>query len=104
MRNFGEPSPKMGIKVAGEHHLALVNDAVAVHNWCRSSASGFTFQPCGFFQGPCYSPAEPDGRVGRREGILHRRREQKQATLDRRFRYNLGQASNPPRGELGSEL
>jgi len=40
----------------------------------------------------------------RREEILKRRKEQKQARLDRWFQYNLGQASNPPRGELGSEV
>ena len=33
-----------------------------------------------------------DVYFGRREEILKRRNEQKQATLDRRFRYNLGQA------------
>jgi putative transposase len=31
---------------------------------------------------------------GRREEILKRRKEQKQATLDRRFQYNLGQTPN----------
>ncbi len=36
---------------------------------------------------------------GRREEILKRREEQKQATIYRRFRYNLGQ----PRGELESK-
>jgi hypothetical protein len=39
-----------------------------------------------------------------REEILKRRKDEKQVTLDRRFQYNLGQAVNPPRGELGSEL
>jgi putative transposase len=41
---------------------------------------------------------------GRREEILKRRKEQKQATLDRRFQYNLVQAPNPIRGGLGTEL
>jgi len=45
-----------------------------------------------------------DVYYGRREEILKRRKEQKQATLERRFQYNLGQAHNPTRGELGSEL
>jgi putative transposase len=45
-----------------------------------------------------------DVYYGRREEILKRRKEQKQATLDRRFQYNLGQAPNQTRGELGSEL
>ena len=45
-----------------------------------------------------------DVYFGRREKILKRRKEQKQATLDRRFQYNLGQAANQTRGELGSEL
>ena len=41
---------------------------------------------------------------GRREGILKRRKEQKQATLESRFRYNLGRPLDPTRGELGTEL
>jgi putative transposase len=41
---------------------------------------------------------------GRREEILKRRKEQKQATLESRFRYNLGQAPNQTWSELGSEL
>jgi len=41
---------------------------------------------------------------GRREEILKRRREQKQISPDRRFRYNLGQAPDRTRDELGSEL
>ena len=41
---------------------------------------------------------------GRREGILKRRKEQKQATLESRFRYNLGRPIDPTRGELGTEL
>jgi putative transposase len=41
---------------------------------------------------------------GRQEEILKRRKEQKQATVESRFRYNLGQAPNQTRGELGSEL
>jgi putative transposase len=45
-----------------------------------------------------------DVYYGRREEILQRRKEQKQATLDRRFQYNLGQVPNQTRGELGSEL
>jgi putative transposase len=40
----------------------------------------------------------------RREEILKRRKEQQQATLERRFQYNPGHASDPARGELGSEL
>ena len=40
----------------------------------------------------------------RREEILKRRKEQKQATLARRFQYNLGQAPNQTWGELGTEL
>jgi putative transposase len=45
-----------------------------------------------------------DVYFGRREGILRRREKQKQETLGRRFQYNLGQAANPTRGELGTEL
>ena len=45
-----------------------------------------------------------DVYFGRREEILERRKEQKQATLERRFQYNLGQASNLTRDELGNEL
>jgi RNA-directed DNA polymerase len=45
-----------------------------------------------------------DVYFGRREEILKRRKEQKQDTLDRRFQYNLGQAANHTRGELGTEL
>jgi putative transposase len=45
-----------------------------------------------------------DVYYGRREEILKRRKEQKQATLESRFRYNLGQAPNQTRSELGSEL
>jgi putative transposase len=45
-----------------------------------------------------------DVYYGRREEILKRRKEQKQATLKRRFQYNLGQAHNPTPGELGTEL
>jgi hypothetical protein len=45
-----------------------------------------------------------DVYCGRREEILKRRKEQKQETLDRRFRYNLGQAPNQTRGELETEL
>ena len=41
---------------------------------------------------------------GRREGILKRRKEQKQATLESRFLYNLGRPIDPTRGELGTEL
>jgi len=44
-----------------------------------------------------------DVYYGRREEILRRRKEQKQATLDRRFQYNLGQARNQTRSELGAE-
>jgi hypothetical protein len=42
--------------------------------------------------------------TGWREEIRTRRKEQKQATLERRFQYNLDPAINPTRGELGSEL
>jgi len=45
-----------------------------------------------------------DVYFGRREEILKPRKEKKQETLDRRFQYNLGQAHNPTRGELGTEL
>ena len=45
-----------------------------------------------------------DVYFGRREEILKRRQEQKQATLDRRFQYNLGQAPNLTRDELENEL
>jgi putative transposase len=41
---------------------------------------------------------------GRREEILKRRKEQKRATLESRFRYNLGQALNQTPSELESEL
>ena len=41
---------------------------------------------------------------GRREDILKRRKDEKQATLGRRFRDNLGQAPNPTLGELRTEL
>lgn len=41
---------------------------------------------------------------GRREAILKRRKEQEQATTESRFRYNLAQALNQTRGELGIEL
>jgi hypothetical protein len=41
---------------------------------------------------------------GRRKEILKRRKEQQQETLDRPFQYNLGQAPNPTRGELRTEL
>jgi putative transposase len=44
-----------------------------------------------------------DVYFGRWEEILQRRREQEQATLDRRFHYNLGQAPNQTRDELESE-
>jgi putative transposase len=45
-----------------------------------------------------------DVYCGRREEILKRRKKPKHATLERRFRYNLGQAPNQTPGELGSEL
>jgi transposase InsO family protein len=45
-----------------------------------------------------------DVYFGRREGILKRRQEQKQAALDRRFQYDLGQAPNLTRDELENEL
>jgi hypothetical protein len=44
-----------------------------------------------------------DVYFGRREVILKRRKEQKQATLDRRFQYNPGQAPNQTRGEVGTQ-
>ena len=40
----------------------------------------------------------------RREEMLKRRKAQKQATLESRFRYKLGQALNQTRGELEAEL
>jgi putative transposase len=45
-----------------------------------------------------------DVYFGRREEILQRRRDQKQATLHRRFQCNLGQAPNLTRDKLGGEL
>ena len=45
-----------------------------------------------------------DVYYGRREEIIQRRKEQKQATLDRRFRYNLGQAPNCGANLIMSEL
>ena len=45
-----------------------------------------------------------DVYCGRREGILKWRQEQKQATLDAQFEYNLGRAPNLTRDELGNEL
>ena len=45
-----------------------------------------------------------DVYYGRQEEILKRRKEQKQVTIDARFRHNLGQAPNPTWGERGSEL
>jgi hypothetical protein len=45
-----------------------------------------------------------DVYYGRREEILKKKKEQKQQTLTRRFQYNLGQASNLTRDELGNEL
>jgi hypothetical protein len=45
-----------------------------------------------------------DVNLGRREGILKRRGEQEQATLDRRFQHNLGPAPDLPRDELGTGL
>jgi len=45
-----------------------------------------------------------DVYYARREEILKQRKEQKQATLDRRFQYKLGLAPNQTRGELGSVL
>jgi hypothetical protein len=49
-----------------------------------------------------FTPA--DVYCGRRQNILKRRKEQKQVTIDARFQYNLGQASNQTRSELGSAL
>ena len=45
-----------------------------------------------------------DVYCGRRQNILKRRKEQKQVTIDARFQYNLGQASNLTRDELGTGL
>jgi hypothetical protein len=45
-----------------------------------------------------------DVYYGRREEMLKRRKEQRQATLDFGFQYNLGQVANQKPGELGSEL
>jgi len=45
-----------------------------------------------------------DVYYGRQQEILKRRKDEKQETLDRRFQYNLGQAPNPTRGELRTEL
>ena len=45
-----------------------------------------------------------DVYYGRREGILKRRKEQKQVTLERRFQFNLGRSQNPTWGELGGKL
>jgi len=63
---------------------------------------------CSLAFGKLYLSKLPMTRVdvyyGRREEILKRRKEQKKATLVRRFQYNLGQAPNPIRGELGTEL
>jgi putative transposase len=44
-----------------------------------------------------------DVYYGRREEILQRRKGQKHATLELRFQYNLEQAPNQTRGELGGE-
>jgi putative transposase len=46
----------------------------------------------------------PDVCYGQREEILKRRKEQKQETLERRFRYNLGPAPDPTRDEPGTGL
>jgi transposase InsO family protein len=45
-----------------------------------------------------------DVYFGRREEILKRRKEQEQATLDRRFQYNLGPASDQIQSGLGGGL
>ena len=45
-----------------------------------------------------------DVYYGRREEILKRRKEQKQATLERRFQYNLDPAPDLTRDELGTGL
>jgi len=45
-----------------------------------------------------------DVYFGWREEILKRRKEQKQATIYHRFRYNLGRSSDQPRGEPSGEL
>jgi putative transposase len=45
-----------------------------------------------------------DVYYGRREEIFRRRKEQKQATLEGRFRYNLGKAPEQTWSEPGSEL
>jgi hypothetical protein len=44
-----------------------------------------------------------DVYYGRREEILKQRNEQKQATLESRFRYNLVQGPNQIRSEQGNE-
>ncbi len=41
-----------------------------------------------------------DAYYGRREEILRRRAEQKQHTMERRLRCNLGRWDQKPRGEL----
>ena len=45
-----------------------------------------------------------DVYYGGRQEILKRRKEQKQVTIDARFQYNLGPATDQRWGELGSEL
>ncbi len=45
-----------------------------------------------------------DVYYSRRQERLKRRKEHKQATLERRFHYNLGQASNQTWGKPGAEL
>ncbi len=45
-----------------------------------------------------------DVYFGWREEILKRRKEQKQATLESRLRYNVEQAPNQTRSEPGTEL
>jgi hypothetical protein len=54
------------------------------------------------YHGVIGSVTPADVYFGRREGILRRRKEQKQGTLERRFQYNLGQAPKQTRGELAS--
>ena len=44
-----------------------------------------------------------DVYYGRREAVLKRREEQKQQTLDERFRYNLGQRNTRATGESGAQ-
>ena len=62
-----------------------------------------------FYMDRCYyewigNVRPTDAYYGRREEIFKRRKEQKRETLERRIQYNLGQASNLTRDDLGTEL